>query len=141
MPETEHPEMNFDDGFFIEEWLEDEYIDEGLTESASQFTQFSQSVVDQSSNFESHATTSVTPDITSCSKDIIHPVPAISPATSTISSGVSSCTPSVSLSKSSKKRKASNENSNIDAIEVIADVLRQPIVVQSDTATNRCQIL
>jgi len=78
-----------------------------------------------------HAANFETPHKTSCSENICTP-PTISP-NSTASSGISSSLHSVhSLTKTAEKRKVNNDNTYSDAIKIIVDTLKQPIVVKSD---------
>lgn len=129
-----------------EEWL-DGYVknisDESTTDSISQLTQPTQTVVAltnvQSSNTTPQAAKSMTPNRTFfCSENILRPPLAISPANSTASSEVSSGVRSGhSLTKTANKRKLNNDDTYSDAINKIVDTLQQPVVIKSpDTAAN-----
>jgi len=136
-------EKHVDEEYMEEEWLHI-YAKNTSDETTinSQLTQPSQTVValtNTQSDTTLYAANSETPRRTSCSENICTP-PTISP-NSTASSGVSSSLhPVYSLTKTAKKRKLNNDNSYSDAIKIIADTLKQPIVVKSDfsqdTAAN-----
>lgn len=142
------------DDKYVEEWLENSSESSFNNTTESTTTQLIEEVETllnvtnvQSSITKPHTSTAVNSGAKSSgSKNIFHPSPAISSTYST-SSGerVNSSTYSKHspyshniTTKSAKRHKLSDDNDILhsDAIEKIAHVLQQPVIIKSDTVGN-----